>query len=178
MLLLTVYILIDFYRKRKDNLLRRLVFYSFLFYVLNVLHQALGGIFIPPLPTDGYQGPLRLFQPYPFYFVWDFVRMLDYGLGPAFRIVRPSFYNLLFLAPLGFYLPCLFRVKSVMQVALIAFLVSLMIESAQLLTTVTGLVMRRSFNVDDLLLNTLGAVLVFVFYPRVSEWIFGDHWRL
>lgn len=166
LILLALYIVIDFVRNRTTNLVKRLVFYSFLFYVINVLQHAFGGINIPPLPQrrDYYQGHFTLVQPYPFYFVREFIQLVQtrgFSLS-LLRTLRLTFFNLLFLAPLGFYLPWHFKVKSTLRIVGITALVSLGIEITQVITTITSLTFYRTFNVDDLILNTLGAYLLYL----------------
>jgi len=70
--------------------------------------------------------------------------------------------NFIMLFPLGIYLPLLYRkfrkFTGFFAVLLISFLVSLGIEILQLATN------YRSTDVDDVLLNTLGACLGFIVY--------------
>lgn len=80
-----------------------------------------------------------------------------------------SFYNMIMLAPLGVYLPMLFKVSSVRKATRIIFLVSLTIETFQLIGGYIGLLARRTFNVDDLLLNTLGGVIGFMLFEFVKK---------
>jgi glycopeptide antibiotics resistance protein len=62
--------------------------------------------------------------------------------------------NIVMFIPLGFLLPVLFRkLRIVGLVTLIGFVISLFIESSQFLFT------HRVANIDDLILNTLGAFL-------------------
>uniref|UniRef100_A0A0M0KN47 VanZ-like domain-containing protein n=1 Tax=Halalkalibacterium halodurans TaxID=86665 RepID=A0A0M0KN47_ALKHA len=66
------------------------------------------------------------------------------------------------LLPLGVYVSLLFEVNRLSRAALIVFSTSLLIEVTQLTLSGFGFVWARSFNVDDLLLNTLGGVIGFV----------------
>lgn len=68
------------------------------------------------------------------------------------------------LLPLGIYFPVLFNIKSVKKVALYTFLCSLIIESYQVVFSFFGFVYNRTFNVDDLLVNTLGGIAGYAFY--------------
>lgn len=75
--------------------------------------------------------------------------------------------NLLMFAPLGFLLPLLWkRFRKLWKTALFAFGTSLLIECTQ---TFVG----RGFDVDDLLLNTLGAVLGYGAYRLLAR-LWGD----
>lgn len=163
-LFLIIYILYDFMRHGTQKLLRRVMIYSFIFYALNVLQLTTGGVNIPPennnLDWNTY------FQLTPFYFLLDlFVHYQVRGLDWFFwNSVKLSLYNLIMLFPLGVYLPVLFGIKSLRRVTLYATMISLTIEVYQVILSYTGLTFYRTFNVDDILLNTLGAVIGFLVY--------------
>lgn len=62
--------------------------------------------------------------------------------------------NILLFSPLGFFVPLLRpRLSKLVQIAVLAFGISLLLELVQLLTGLGG------FDVDDLLLNVLGGLL-------------------
>ena len=69
--------------------------------------------------------------------------------------------NILLFMPLGFSIPFRFQVKNVWKVILIGFSASLLVEITQLFLG------TRSFDVDDLILNTLGTALGFFSYRLV-----------
>lgn len=72
--------------------------------------------------------------------------------------------NFFLLFPLGIYLPILMKKGNLLKITLAGFLVSLGIEMVQyLLGLYTGYVVR-SFDVDDLMLNTLGAVSAYLLF--------------
>lgn len=75
--------------------------------------------------------------------------------------------NLALLAPLGVLLPVLSnRFRGPLRILLVVALVSLCIEVVQG-TMITG----RAFDADDIILNTLGAVVAYVLLGRrVSRW--------
>lgn len=140
-----------------------LVFYSFLFYLLAAVLQT-----VVPLPSDpaGYcaaQNYASTPQLRPFYFVqvlqeraqgdWSPGSVLGYGA------VWSTALNVALLAPLGFFLRYLVGLRFIAATAIAAG-VSLLFE----LTQLTGLwfvypCAYRLFSVDDLMLNTAGAVL-------------------
>lgn len=66
--------------------------------------------------------------------------------------------NILLFMPLGFSIPLRFKVNKFWKVILLGFFISFLVEVIQLFTSI------RSFDVDDLILNTLGAVIGFVLY--------------
>jgi glycopeptide antibiotics resistance protein len=75
--------------------------------------------------------------------------------------------NVAVFIPLGFALPVLFqRVQSFVQVMILSFATSLLAETMQLILKV------GCFDVDDLLLNTVGGCMGFLLYI-----CFRRHWR-
>jgi glycopeptide antibiotics resistance protein len=140
-----------------------LVFYCFLFYLLAAVLQT-----VVPLPSDpaGYcatQNYASTPQLRPFYFVqvlqerargdWSLASVLHYGA------IWSTALNVALLAPLGFFLRYLVGMRF-LAAAAVSFGVSLLFE----LTQLTGLwfvypCAYRLFSVDDLMLNTVGAVL-------------------
>jgi len=140
-----------------------LVFYAFLFYLLAAVLQT-----VMPLPADpaGFcagQNYASTPELRPFYFVqvlqeraqgdWSFDSLIHYGS------VWSTVLNVALLAPLGFFLRYLAGLRFLAATA-VAFGVSLLFE----LTQLTGLwfvypCAYRLFSVDDLMLNTAGAVL-------------------
>lgn len=70
--------------------------------------------------------------------------------------------NVLIFSPIGFFLPLLWQPFRFWKTVLAGFLVSLFIETVQLF-------LNRSSDVDDLWLNTVGAVAGFGIYKLVSK---------
>ncbi|MDG5786081.1 VanZ family protein [Evansella sp. AB-P1] len=161
--LLVIYIIVDFIRKRTENLGKRIVLYTFIFYVANVLQLTTGGIAIPQSIIDNV---VRI-QPIPFYFVLDLLNHYERsGLDWHFwNALQHSFHNFIMLLPLGIYLPVLFQTKSLKKVTIIIFLSSLTIETYQLILSYLNVLwIGRTFNVDDLILNTAGGVVGLLIY--------------
>ncbi|PAL08504.1 VanZ family protein [Peribacillus simplex] len=73
------------------------------------------------------------------------------------------------LFPLGIYLGILYKIKRVQKVIFIVLLTSLTIEILQPILSYFGLIFNRSFDVDDLILNTLGGVLGFLVWLGISK---------
>lgn len=72
--------------------------------------------------------------------------------------------NFVMLLPLGIYLPLLYRrMSNFFIVLIVSFLVSVMIELLQLITS------YRSADVDDVLLNTIGACVGFILYQIIRK---------
>ncbi len=72
------------------------------------------------------------------------------------------FGNILIFIPFGFFMPMASRIRSFSATLLCSFGLSLCVEIFQLLTRV------GSFDVDDLILNTLGGVLGYLIFTAVS----------
>jgi glycopeptide antibiotics resistance protein len=67
--------------------------------------------------------------------------------------------NLVMLLPLGIYIPLLFpKFSGYLKVFIVCLLVSISIELMQLITSV------RSTDIDDVILNTSGAIIGYVLY--------------
>ncbi|GAB1792422.1 VanZ family protein [Priestia megaterium] len=83
--------------------------------------------------------------------------------------------NLILLFPLAIFIPILFpKLTKFKTIVLIGFLVSLLIESSQFtISSIIGFT-YRSFDVDDLLLNTIGAGIGFLFYKYIYVKVLRD----
>lgn len=74
------------------------------------------------------------------------------------------FGNVLVFAPFGFMVPIVnWRYRNIKKAAGLTFCLSMTIECIQLITRV------GSFDVDDLILNTLGGILGYVFFHAVNQ---------
>ncbi len=169
--LLFLYVIIDYLRHKTADLPYRIIFYSFLVYLLFVAQYTTGGLQIPPRP--GIAGQV-IVQPLPFHFILDSINYRLHGQGWfLWSCLKLSFYNLIMLLPLGVYLRVLFGQKSLKKAALIVLLTSVFIETYQLVFSYLGLVFQRTFDVDDILLNTLGGAAGFYLCAAIiKSWAF------
>lgn len=71
--------------------------------------------------------------------------------------------NILLFMPLGFSIPLRFQINKFSKIILLGFFISLLVEVIQLFTSI------RSFDVDDLILNTLGTIFGFVLYRLFDQ---------
>ncbi|WP_139653240.1 NAD(P)H-hydrate epimerase [Raoultibacter phocaeensis] len=155
--------------------LRTLIVYSFVFYLMCAYF-----LVILPLPEDrtatvAYAATPQLM---PFNFVREFLAETTFSLSDPstwLKTLRDPYvyeaaFNVLLLVPLGMYLRYYFR-RTWWQTLIIGFLTTLFFEVSQL-TGLFGAYAHpyRLFDVDDLLLNTLGAMVGF--------WIVGPAMRL
>lgn len=166
------------------NKLRVFILYSFLLFLITAYF-----LVILPLPKNrdirSLQAPgTKHYQLIPFAFISDFLRetRVDFSKLSTYkyllkdRSVLQVVFNGILLTPLGIYLRYYFK-ESLKKIIFITFLVSLFFE----LTQLSGLygiynAPYRIFDVNDLILNTLGGVLgyfiapLFTFFlPKVSE---------
>ena len=82
--------------------------------------------------------------------------------------LRNTLGNIALFLPLGILLPLLFaRLRSLLRVLTIAFCLSLSIETIQFFSRFIGSL--RAVDIDDVLLNTLGACLGFAIYRYVIQ---------
>jgi len=76
--------------------------------------------------------------------------------------------NIVVFVPFGFLLPTLLdRTNKFKIVVLSSFILSLMFEVIQLFTVL------GDFDVDDILLNTIGGILGYLFYKLLTHFIIG-----
>lgn len=100
---------------------------------------------------------------------WQWVNLVPFH---KFSIYSPLHVqvtgNLALLFPLGFYLPLLYRKgRSLLRVLAISLFLSLSIETTQLVFSLASDFYHRTFDVDDIILNTLGACLGYGAYRLV-----------
>ncbi len=76
----------------------------------------------------------------------------------TYAVFTNLFGNVLIFMPFGFFLPMASRYRSFAAAVLYSFSLSLMVETFQLLTKV------GSFDVDDLLLNTIGGAAGYIIF--------------
>lgn len=90
----------------------------------------------------------------------EIMRFIQYRHILGFRaFIINIFGNVIAFMPLGFFLPQISKKKiNGFQIVFSCFLVSLLVETLQLVSKL------GSFDVDDLLLNTLGGLLGYIVY--------------
>jgi len=174
---LTVPFLIYQYRKYNYiNKFRALILYSFLYYCLVAFYL----IILPLPPTrdtcSWIPAGRQFYQLVPFNFIKDIIKETSVVLSnPAtyLRILKEpaflqAFFNAILLLPMGIYLRYYFK-RNLKQTVVICFLISLFFEVTQL-TGIYGIYNcpYRLFDVDDLMLNTLGGYLGYLITPVFS----------
>lgn len=154
-LLLYIFIdvLLDYFRKESKRNQRRVILYSFIFYLICLIQIKVGGLtLIPQNPADNSR---------------SFITANDwFGIFEAihFNISLWSYsaiiYHFLLLLPLGIFLFVLFNLKNVKKAVFIVILYCLSIEFLRLLLGSFNLTTRNLGPVDAiyLLFNMLGGV--------------------
>jgi len=157
---------------------KALILFSFSFYLLCAYYLT-----ILPLPDPKTFDPTES--------TWDYINLIPFAfirdfLGDTtFRFTQPSTYlptlreaafyqpllNILMTVPFGMYLGYYFKEK-LLKTVLFAFLLSLFFELTQL-SGLYGIYPHpyRLADVDDLILNTMGGLIGFFIYKRVSPFL-------
>ena len=165
--ILTLGIMIIYYRRiQYKSLFHFMIVTSFVFYVLNVIRltfflMSINAHYLELLRKGVSCGIVserrHNFQ------LFDFMKWNN-----LFHITTLG--NFIMLMPLSFYLPTVFQKRKwgIFKVTGVGFLVSLTIECLQLMYDyVTGYA-YRGFNVDDLLMNTLGVTIAYSFITAIK----------
>lgn len=77
--------------------------------------------------------------------------------------VREVILNIIMMMPFGFMYPFI-KKSGILKTVAVSFLFSLAIESAQLLSAYCGVLSSRTFDVTDLITNTFGGFLGYLFF--------------
>lgn len=157
------FILWQYHKYGSINKLRALIIYSFILYMMCVYFLA-----IFPLPDrDSIDMNSPIYQLIPFNFMFDVFKESSNMKNVWDVLLNPSVYtvlfNILMFIPFGMYLRYYFK-TSLKKTVLFSFLFSLFLEVTQL----TGLYFiysypYRLFDVDDLIINTLGGIFGYYF---------------
>ncbi|KPU45834.1 VanZ like family protein [Oxobacter pfennigii] len=128
----------------------------FVYYIAGVL--SFTGI---PSIVDIVQNSFSIITPKGLNFPPDEINMIPFRW--LTEGVRPYMENILLFIPLGFMLPCIWKKYEVLwKTALYGIIFSLIIEFCQLFNT-------RITDIDDLLMNTLGALTGWVIFRLLKE---------
>ena len=175
--ILTLPFLVYEYRKFGSiHIIKSVVFFSFILYIITAYFMV-----ILPLPKIedvlNYKG--SVVQLHPFRFINDITVTTNFkvnDLNSLLRFLNKStvytvILNFLLLLPFGVYLRYLFDRKWYQSIIL-SFLLSLFFELTQL-TGLYGIYPRpyRLFDVDDLIINTLGGFFGFLITPLLTVFL-------
>jgi glycopeptide antibiotics resistance protein len=147
--------IVGVYKKKQETFLQAFIQSSFLVYVFMVL--TLTGYFLlfREVAAHGWwQKVLHRVHTKERINLQPFLMFKQFQIG-SYQVIG----NLVMLLPLGIYIPLLFpKLSGFFRVFIICLLVSISIELMQLITSV------RSTDVDDVILNTSGAVIGYIIY--------------
>lgn len=151
--------IIGVYKKKQDTLLQVFIQSSFLVYVFMVL--TLTGYFILFREVAAHGWWHRVLQRMQ---TRERINLQPFLMFKQFRIASTQVIgNLVMLLPLGIYVPLLFpKLSNFFKVFITCLLVSISIELMQLITSV------RSTDIDDVILNTSGAIVGYAVYKFLS----------
>ena len=132
--------------KKKRNLLKWVCFLAYLLFLSYI-------VFYNRIERNEYRYNLVLFQEIGRYYY------LGMNTGNWRLFIFNVIGNIVVFMPVGMFLPSLFsRCRNILFTTILSFEISLCVELVQLITRV------GSFDVDDLLLNTLGGVCGIILY--------------
>ncbi len=169
------FILHQYHKYGAIHKFRTLIIYSFILYMITIYF-----LVILPLPAiETVTKPEKIMNLIPFSFVDDFINKSSFIINDPNTYLKTltssSFYvaafNILMTIPFGMYLRYYFKC-SLKKVFFFSFCLSLFFE----LTQLTGLYFiypypYRLFDVDDLILNTLGGVLGYFIMGLVDNFL-------
>jgi Glycopeptide antibiotics resistance protein len=143
------------YKKRQETFLQGFIQSSFLVYVFMVL--TLTGYFILFREVAAHGWWYRVLHRVQ---TKERINLQPFLMFKQFQIASTQVIgNLVMLLPLGIYIPLLFPgLSGFFRIFIICLFVSISIELMQLITSV------RSTDIDDVILNTSGAVIGYVLY--------------
>ena len=163
------YLLLQYHKYGSVPLIRSSIVYTFILYLLTAYF-----LVILPLPSkeEVLMMPTKVPQLIPFTFIGDFIEAFEETSGVLSFLKSPIVYTTLFniaiTIPFGIYLRYYFKKKWYTTI-IYTFLLSLYFEITQL-TGLYGLYPKayRLFDVDDLIINTLGGLIGYLITPIVT----------
>lgn len=144
-------------KKPKKTLIINTLMYTYIVMVLFVT--------LMPLPIPFLNGTNNLFLETVNLIPFRDLRLNYYGA------VREIFLNIIMTIPFGFLYPIIRKV-GILKTVTVVFLFSLTIESTQLLSAFWGGLASRSFDVTDLITNTFGGLVGYLFFSTLKPIIF------
>ncbi|MEC2403373.1 VanZ family protein [Bacillus subtilis] len=160
------------YKKGRLPIHKHIVIFCLLVYFFNLISVTLfpipiDTVLIKDMRDDTYIPFVSGNNFIPFYFFVDI-----YHEGLQYYVIRSIGGNLILLMPVGLLFPLLFNKLNVKRILLTGFFISLFIELIQLSFSVYMGTIYRSFDVDDLILNTLGTLIGYWFF-YILRTLFG-----
>ncbi|GGA76919.1 VanZ family protein [Ornithinibacillus halotolerans] len=138
------------YNKRDVDYIREVLIIAFLIYAETLLYLTLypgngrinEEVTINIIPFE----TIKLYLNFPGDFTLQVINLLG---------------NVVVFIPIGFLIPLLFKNISFGKIFVIGLISTLFIETMQLILSINGII-SRSFDVDDLILNTIGVIVGYI----------------
>lgn len=161
-----LYILLLIYIIAKKNEFKKIFYITLLyFYGVVVFHVTLLPI---PLDSIGIESLQMMSENNVYIQLIPFLDIFTYGL---YSFIKQIVGNIVMFIPLGVLLPLIYdRCKSFKYIIKYSFITSLLIESLQLI--ICFILIKapfRIFDINDLLLNTLGGIIGYIFYINIKQ---------
>lgn len=176
------YILWHYHKYGSVLLLRAMILYSFLLYLMCSYFLVI--LPLPPIKEVAELNTQRV-QLVPFQFVSDIQMYTQFSVWVPGTMISSFFnnvflqvfFNIIMFVPLGIYLRYYYR-RNIFECLLFSFIVSMFFELTQL-SGLYGIYPRpyRLFDIDDLILNTVGGLTGFVVEP-IFTWILPSKEKL
>lgn len=89
---------------------------------------------------------------------------------PSYVFIKQIFGNILLLIPFGFLIPILFkRITSFLKLVICSLIFSIAVEFLQLFINVITKYPNRASDIDDIILNVIGAIIGFLILKIVNK---------
>lgn len=167
-LISVIYYFVNLNKNNHLNLKQLLLKTLFAIYIIGVISITILPIYIPDIFAP--ESRVLLFNIIPFHSISELI--LSAGEGGVYISIAFSniLGNLLIFVPLGFALPIIFKkINNLPKTLLIAFSISLLIEAIQFILTYLQLSSMRASDIDDVILNVLGALIGYVLFLIVCR---------
>ena len=157
---LLIYMLIKKYEIKKIGYITLLYLYGIRIFYITIL----------PIPLDvvGVESLQILSENSSYIKLIPFSDIFTYNID---SFIKQSIENIVNFIPLGFLLPLIYnKCRNFKSVIKYSFATSLLIESIQLI--ISFIIIRapfRIFDINDLLLNTLGGILGYILYINIKK---------
>lgn len=162
------------YKKRK-TFIEHMIFTTFYVYICLVIKVTLFQIPIDSLLLNS----LRMNGGYPFNLIPLKSIVSSYSDGPS-QFLKQVGGNILMFVPTGTYIPLLSKkIRSFTKSIILAILISIMIELTQgVISLIIGFG-YRSVDVDDIILNTIGATNGYIFFKiMILPFLLKNPWLM
>ncbi len=139
-------------KKNPNKMIRVLSWFVFAAYMIALIYFLFFSEQMGRVPSDEYKYSLEPFREIRRYIVYR----KEIG---CFNVMLNLFGNVICFVPFGFVLPIMSnKQRGLLKITILTFLTSLLVELIQLMSKV------GSCDVDDIILNTLGGFLGYVFF--------------